>query len=308
LGTSHNSAFTERAPEADIDGPHELLDAAYDLGINFFDAANVYGKPDIGASERVIGEWLANHDREEIILASKVGIQIGNGPNEGGLSRKHVTTQLNRTLDRLATSYLDIYYLHRWDDETPITETLSTLADAVRQGKIHHIGLSMTAAWKLTKALSTSELHDWPSITVTQPRFNAANREEVNDYLDVCAEQKLAVCPYAPLEGGFLTGKYERQGTTPSKTRGEEKDWDTKFETRQWRVLDAVSSVAEELGVLNVQVALQWLMAQERFETIPVMGVRNADQLEQNVQAVNVSLSTDQLHRITEAYYRPDED
>jgi len=301
FGASHNSSFTDRAPEDGIDGPHELLDAAFDRGINFIDTANIYGRPDFGASERAIGEWLADRDRESVVLASKVGIPVGDGPNQGGLSRKHVTAQLDRTLDRLGTGYVDLYYLHRWDDETPIAETLAALTDAVRAGKVHHLGLSSTAAWKLTKARWTSDLHDWPAITVTQPRFNAASRDPVADYLDVCADQDLAVCPYAPLEGGFLTGKYDRDGTTPEGTRGDD-EWLDQFDDRQWRVLDAVRAVADELDASPVQVALRWLMDQRRFRTVPVVGVRNSEQLAENVGAATLSLSSDQFERITDAY------
>ena len=287
--------------ETDRETAHELLDACWEHGINFIDTANVYGDPS-GTSEEWIGDWLADYDREDVVLASKVYFGWDDSPNGSGLSRKHIRAQIEGTLDRLGTDYLDLYYIHRWDDETPIEETLSTLNDLVREGKVNYLGASSMAAWKLTKALWTSDVEDLERFEVTQPRFNAVYREPVADYLDVCADQDIAVCPYSPLEGGFLTGKYDREGDNPDGSRGALSDWDDRFDDRQWAVLDAIEDVAGAVDATPAQVSLRWLIDQREFACIPIVGARTVDQLEENVGAVDVDLSEEQYERIDEAY------
>ena len=304
FGTWRFGKETDGTVETDRDEARELLDACRERGINFIDTANVYGDPD-GTAERWIGEWLADHDREEFVIASKVYFPFEGegeaGPNDSGLGRKHVRAQIEGTLDRLGTDYLDLYYIHRWDDETPIEETLSTLTDLVREGKVNHLGASSMAAWKLTKALWTSDVRDLERFEVTQPRYNAAHREEVSDYLDVCADQDLAVCPYSPLEGGFLTGKYDREGDAPEGSRGDLHGWDD-FSERQWRTLDAVEEIADELDATPAQVSLRWLADRQAFTCVPIVGARTVDQLDENVDAVGLSLDAEQRARIDRAY------
>jgi aryl-alcohol dehydrogenase-like predicted oxidoreductase len=278
---------------------HELLDAAWDAGVNFIDTANVYGDP-AGTSEEWIGDWLSGVDREEVVLASKVYWTAGEREREN-LGRKTIRAEIEGTLDRLGTDYLDVYYIHRWDEHTPIRETLRTLNDLVREGTVNHLGASSMAAWKLTKALWESDVEGLERFEVTQPRFNAAYREPVADYLDVCADRELAVCPYSPLEGGFLTGKYSREGV-PEGSRGDLYDWEDEFSERQWRVLEAVEDVAEAVDATPAQVALRWLMDRERFTVIPIVGARTPQQLRENAGAADLSLSADQRERITDAY------
>ncbi len=296
--------------ETEKDEAHDLLDAARDHGINFIDTANVYGDPD-GTAETWIGEWLEDQDREEFVVASKVYFPFDGwgepGPNDSGLGRKHIRTQIEGTLERLGTDYLDLYYIHRWDDDTPIRETLSTLNDLVREGKVRHLGASSMAAWKLTKALWTSDVHDFERFDVTQPMVNAAHYDAVGDYLDVCADQDLAVCPYSPLAGGFLTGKYDRapDGTVeaPDGSRATltETFGDRYATDRAWDVLEAVEDVADELEATPAQVSLRWLMEQDRFTCVPIVGARSPDQLAENVDAVDLDLSAEQFARIDEA-------
>ncbi|MGM0387772.1 MAG: aldo/keto reductase, partial [Natrinema limicola] len=249
FGTWRFGRETGGIVETDRDEAHELLDAAWDHGINFIDTANVYGDPD-GTSEEWIGEWLADHDREDFVIASKVYFPFDGwgepGPNDSGLGRKHIRAQIEGTLERLGTDYLDLYYIHRWDDDTPIEETLRTLTDLVREGKVNHLGASSMAAWKLTKALWESDVEGLERFDVTQPMFNAADTDDVGDYLDVCADQDLAVCPYSPLAGGFLTGKYERaEDSTVVAPDGSRASLTDLFEDRYtsataWEVLEAV--------------------------------------------------------------------
>lgn len=301
LGTWRFGKESNGVVETDRDEAHDLLDAAAERGVNFIDTANVYGDPS-GTSEEWIGDWLAHRDREDFVLASKVYFDFDDGPNDRGLSRKHIRAQIEGTLDRLGTDYLDVYYIHRWDDSTPVEETLRTLNDLVREGKVNYLGASSMAAWKLTKALWRSDVDELERFEVTQPRFNATYRAEVEDYLDVCADQGLAVCPYSPLEGGFLTGKYTPDGDVPEGSRGELYSWDDRFTDRQWRVLEAVDSVADDVDATPAQVALRWLIDQREFRTIPIIGARTVDQLDENVGAVDVSLSEEQFERIAAAY------
>ena len=318
FGTWRFGRQTGDVLETDREQAHDLLDTFADHGGNFIDTANVYGNPN-GTSEEYIGDWLANRDREDFVLASKVYFPFDGwgepGPNDSGLGRKHIRAQIEGTLDRLGTEYLDVYYIHRWDDETPIEETLSTLTGLVEEGKVNYLGASTMAAWQLTKALWKSDVEDFERFEVTQPLFHAAYRDDVADYLDVCADQDLAVCPYSPLAGGFLTGKYERadpddptQVKAPDGSRG---SFDERFSNfylsaRGWEVLDAIREVADENDATPAQVALRWLMDQADFTCIPIVGARTTDQLEENVGATEVDLSTAQFERISEARYAED--
>jgi len=310
FGTWRFGRETNGVVETGREEAHELLDAAADHGINFIDTANVYGNPN-GTSEEYIGEWLAERDREDYVIASKVYFPFDGrgepGPNDSGLGRKHIRAQVEGTLDRLDTDYLDVYYIHRWDEETPIEETMRVLDELVAEGKVHYLGASTMAAWQLTKALWTSDVEGLERFEVTQPRFNAAYRDEVADYLDVCADQSLAVCPYSPLEGGFLTGKYDRDGGSPECSRGDLYSWGERFDERQWRVLEAVTSVADEADATPAQVALRWLVDRARFTCVPIVGARSVEQLEENLGAIDVDLSGDHVDRIDEAYETGDE-
>ncbi len=289
---------------------HDVLDACHERGINFIDTANVYGDPD-GTSEQWIGEWLDDHDRDDFVIASKVYFSFDGwgepGPNDSGLGRKHIRRQIEGTLDRLGTDYLDLYYIHRWDEDTPIRETLSVLTELVREGTVHYLGASTMAAWQLTKALWTSDVRGLERFDVTQPMVNAAHYDEVCDYLDVCADQDLAVCPYSPLAGGLLTGKYDRaeDGSVeaPDGSRGNltERFGDYYATDTAWDVLEAVESVADELDASPAQVALRWLMEQDDFTCVPIVGARSPSQLEENVGAVDLDLSAGQFDRIEAA-------
>jgi aryl-alcohol dehydrogenase-like predicted oxidoreductase len=315
FGTWRFGRETGGVLETDRGQAHDLLDTFDEHGGNFIDTANVYGNPN-GTSEEYLGDWLAERDREDYVLASKVYFPFDGwgepGPNDSGLGRKHIRAQIEGTLDRLGTDYLDVYYIHRWDDETPIEETLSTLTGLVEEGKVNYLGASTMAAWQLTKALWKSDAENYQRFDVTQPLFHAAYRDDVGDYLDVCADQDIAVCPYSPLAGGFLTGKYERADPDdPTKVKapdGSRGSFDERFSNfylsaRGWEVLDAIRAVADEADATPAQVALRWLMDQGDFTCIPIVGARTTDQLEENVGAADVDLSTDQFERIADARY-----
>ncbi|MGA9399947.1 aldo/keto reductase, partial [Haladaptatus sp.] len=267
------------------------------------DTANVYGDPN-GTSEEWIGDWLSEYDREDFVIASKVYFPFDGwgepGPNDSGLSRKHIRAQIEGTLDRLGTDYLDVYYIHRWDDETPIEETLATLTELVDEGKVNYLGASTMAAWQLTKALWKSDVNGFERFDVTQPMYHAAASGPVEDYLDVCADQDIAVCPYSPLAGGFLTGKYERDGDIPAGSRADLVDYfeDYYMSEEGWEILDEIRAVADELDATPAQVALRWLIQQREFSCTPIVGARTTDQLEENVGAADIELSGEQYDRI----------
>lgn len=315
FGTWRFGRRTGGVLETDEERAHELLDAFADRGGNFIDTANVYGDPN-GTSEEYVGNWLAERDREKYVLASKVYFGFDDShPNGSGLSRTHIRNQIEGTLDRLDTDYLDLYYIHRWDEGTPIEETLSALDGLVADGKVNYLGASTMAAWQLTKALWKSDVNDYERFEVTQPLFHAGYYEDVEDYLSVAEDQDLAVCPYSPLAGGFLTGKYTRADPDDPKSvrapDGSRGSFDERFERfylseRGWKVLETVRTVADEIDASPAQVALRWLMDQEAFTCVPIVGARTVDQLEENLGAAEVSITADQHDRITDARYDED--
>ncbi|MFC7250716.1 aldo/keto reductase [Halomicroarcula sp. GCM10025324] len=320
FGTWRFGKETGGVVETDREEAHELLDTAWENGINFIDSANVYGTPH-GLSEEYVGEWLDDHDREDFVVTSKVYFPYNGdgepGPNDRGLGRKHIRAQIEGTLDRLDTNYLDVYYIHRWDENTPIEETLRTLDELVNEGKVHYLGASTMAAWQLTKALWTSDVEGLQRFDVTQPLHHAGYYEDVREYLEVCADQDLAVCNYSPLAGGFLTGKYERADPddpeaveAPDGARGSFDDFfgDWYASERGWQVLDEVRAVADEVDATPAQVSLRWLMDWDDFSCIPIVGARTPEQLEENVAATEVDLSDEQWDRIMDARYDPDGD
>ncbi|MFB6146393.1 MAG: aldo/keto reductase [Halobacteriaceae archaeon] len=302
FGTWRFGMETDGVIETDREEAFDLLDAAWEQGINFIDTANVYGVD--SASEQWIGEWLNSRDvdRQEVVIASKVYWTSGPVPGSD-LSRKTIREEIEGTLDRLDTDYIDVYYIHRWDEDTPIRETLTALNGLIDEGKVNYIAASSMDAWKLTKAVMTSQNLDIERFEVTQPKFNAATRPE--SYLDVCADQDLAVCPWSPLEAGLLTGKYERGAEYPEGSRGDLVDWDPdeRFSDRQWRVLEAVEAVADEVDATPAQVSLRWLMDQREFDCVPIIGARTVDQIEENAGAAEVALSDEQYDRIDQAYH-----
>jgi aryl-alcohol dehydrogenase-like predicted oxidoreductase len=314
FGTWRFAKEVDGTVETDRERAHEVLDACEAAGINFLDTANVYGTPR-GRAEEYVGEWLAERDREEYVIASKAYFPMGEGPNDRGLGRKHLRAQIEGTLDRLGTDYLDLYYVHRFDESTPLVETLSTLTDLVREGRVHYLGASAMAAWQLTKALWTSDREGLERFEVTQPMVHAADRERAGEYLDVCADQGLGVCPYSPLAGGFLTGKYERADdggfVAPDGSRGDlHDDFDEYYVSeRGWETLAAIREVADELEATPAQVALRFLMeygdrggdGREPFSCVPIVGARTPEQVEENAGAVDLDLDDEQFERVATA-------
>lgn len=294
----------------DRDEAHKVLDGAWEHGINFFDTANVYGD---GDSERFIGDWLDDHERENFVIASKCYFDTL-GRQEISLSRKAIRAEIKATLDRLKTDYLDLYYVHGWHEPSPIEETLSALNDLVREGQVHYIGMSNFTAWQLMQCQWLADKHDWESVSVTQPRFNAVDHypytgdpaeQPLPGLFDACRDQAIAVASYSPLAGGFLTGKYDRgpDGDVrgPDGSRVSLSDNFGPFSDRAWSVLETIQTVAEELDATPAQVALRWVMDVGGVASIPIVGARSTEQLQENAGAVEISISADQFDRISDA-------
>ncbi|WP_049970171.1 aldo/keto reductase [Haladaptatus cibarius] len=272
----------------------ELLDDALEMGINFLDTANVYSR---GESEEIVGKAIEGRNRDELVIATKVFGKMGDYPNGQGLSRKHILDQAEASLDRLGTDYIDLYQIHRWDDETPIEETLSTLDYLVESGKVRYIGASSMAGWQFSKALSESDLQDYERFTCMQPEYNLVDRHEEENVLPVCESEGVGVIPWSPLAGGFLTGKYNRD-EEPTEGRATEDDHtEARFTDENWAVLDEVRAIAEEKGVTPAQVSLAWLLHKPVVDS-PIIGPRTGEHLAENVSSLDVALSDSELERL----------
>lgn len=279
----------------DREQSREIIERAIDHGINFFDTANVYSR---GESEEIVGDVLSEYDREEFVLATKVFGEMADRPNGQGLGRKHIRDQIEASLDRLGTDYVDLYQIHRWDDSTPISETLATLDRLLEEGKVRYIGASTMASWQFAKALYTSDLENRERFVSMQAEYNLADRHEEANVLPLCHDQDIGVLPWSPLAGGFLTGKYERDAGPPEGTRAadDEHTYD-RFTEENWNVLDVVRAVADEEDATPVQVSLAWLLEKDVVDS-PIVGPRTIDHLDEQVGALDVDLSDDQMARL----------
>jgi aryl-alcohol dehydrogenase-like predicted oxidoreductase len=290
---------------ADEAASFAVMDAFSAAGGTFLDTSNIYsiGSEDKygGISEQIIGRWMqARGNRHEIVLATKVRGRMWNGPNGAGLNKVHLIRACDDSLRRLQTDYVDLYQAHWYDADTPIEETLETLTDLVRAGKVRYIGCSNYPAWRLALALGTSERLHLARYDSLQPHYNLAYRDEFERELqDLCADQGIGVIPYSPLAGGFLTGKYRHGDPAPASTRanGVQKRY---FNDHGWAVLDALSAVAAEHGAPPAQVALAWLLARPAI-TAPIVGANTPEQLSASLGAADMSLSIDQIARLDAA-------
>ena len=278
----------------DAEASVEVIHEALDLGINFLDTANVYSR---GESEEIVGRAIEGRNRDRLAVASKVRFPMGEGPNESGLSRKHIIDQVHASLDRLGLEYLDLYQIHRWDENVPIEETLSALDHLVEEGLVRYLGASTMAAWKFSKALYTADIEDYERFTCMQPEYNAVDRHEEANLLPLCADQGIGVIPWSPLAGGFLTGKYERD-EDPEEGRAAGDDYtQERFREENWEALDAIRAVADGKDATPAQVSLAWLLHKDVVDS-PIIGPRSTDHLEENVPAVSVSLTDEEMERI----------
>ena len=285
-----------------------IMNRALDAGVNFFDTADVYG-PD-GLSERIIGRWFeAESRRDEVVLATKFGFRLAPGPLGTGASRRRIMRCAEDSLRRLRTDRIDLYQVHVQDIETPEEETLRALDDLVRQGKVLYIGASNYAAYRLADSLRIGEVENLARYVTLQARYNLVARELEREHVPLCATRGLGVLPYSPLGGGFLSGKYGPDQPPPRGARvtkwteryGPRPPLWPQFATeRNWGIVEAVKSVAIELGATPAQVSLAWLLQRPLVASV-IIGVRSLAQLEDNVKAAETALPDAQMRKLNEA-------
>lgn len=275
-----------------------LIKQALDMGINFFDTANAYSD---GTSEEIVGRALKEYARrEDLVIATKVFIRMRPGPNGGGLSRKAIFTEIDNSLRRLGTDYVDLYQIHRWDYGTPIEETLEALHDLVKAGKVRYIGASSMHAWQFSKALYTAQLHGWTRFVSMQNHLNLLYREEEREMLPLCADQSIAVMPWSPLARGRLTRPLDA-----SSERQESDEFGKTLyghrEEADRQIIDAVGRIAEKRGVPRAQVALAWLL-QKPGVTSPIIGASKPKHLEDAAAALSLTLSDEEVAMLETPY------
>ncbi|WHT20462.1 aldo/keto reductase [Crossiella sp. CA-258035] len=274
-----------------------FLKRAVELGINFFDTANYYSD---GTSEEITGKLLGEYARrDEIVLATKVFLPMGEGPNRRGLSRKAIFAEVDNSLRRLGTDYIDLYQIHRFDRHTPIEETLEALHDVVKSGKVRYLGASSMHAYQFAKMLYTADLNGWTRFVSMQNHYNLIYREEEREMLPLCAEEGIGVIPWSPLARGRLTRDWDA-----ATARAETDDFGkTLYQDSDRIVVDAVAAVAAERGVPRAQVGLAWLLHNPAV-TAPIVGATKMHHLEDAVAAVGLELSAEEVARL-EAPYTP---
>ncbi len=279
--------------EADETMSFKLMDRYVELGGNFFDTADAYTT---GVSEEIVGRWLkARGARNRIVLATKVYGTMGPGPNDGGLSRLHIQQAIEASLKRLQTDVIDLYQIHRWDANAPLEETLETLNDLVRQGKVRYLGCSNLAAWQLSRFLHTADIRLWSRFVSLQPIYNALNRSIESELLPLCEAEGLGVLTYNPLGGGMLTGKYKRGEPMPMGARLEafEVYYQRYYTNAAFDVVEAFLSAAQQRGVSPAQLALAWVLGEKRV-SCPILGARNLEQLNDSIQGLTIALTPEE--------------
>lgn len=283
--------------EADEKTSFAMMDYFVEKGGNFLDTANAYST---GGSEIVVGNWLAERkNRNSIVLATKVYGDMGPGPNEGGLSRLHIQLAVEDSLRRLKTDVIDLYQIHRWDPSVPPEETLDTLTNLIRQGKVRYIGCSNLSGWQLTQFLYLADLHNLSRFVCIQQVYNALNRGIELEILQLCENQGIGVITYNPLGAGVLTGKYKRGAELPAGSRLDG------FDSYRIRYLyDAMFDMVEkfvpkaaEMGVTPAQLALAWVMAEARVSA-PILGARNVEQLKDSFVGTEITLTAEERKAI----------
>lgn len=288
---------------ADEPAAHTLADCFVEAGGNFFDTSNIYNE---GESERILGTWIKSRgNRAQLVIASKVFFPAGKGPNDTGLSRKHILDQIDGSLRRLQTDYLDLYQMHCWDASTPLEETLRALDDLVRAGKVRYSGASNYTPAQLMRAIMLSEMHNWVRFDCLQPEYSLLVRSTEWELLPLCRAEGIGVIAWSPLAGGWLSGKYRRGQPLPPDSRvGRADRWDDLPEQREsertWQIIDALMEVSTACGKTPSQVALNWLLQQPGV-TAPIIGARTLAQLEDNLGSVGWALSANEIAKLNAA-------
>lgn len=275
-----------------------IIKKALELGINFFDTANVYSG---GTSEEILGRALKDYaNRDEIVIATKVHGQMHKGPNGSGLSRKAIMSEIDKSLKRLGTDYVDLYIIHRWDYNTPIEETMEALHDVVKAGKARYIGASSMAAYQFQKALYVAEKNGWTKFVSMQNHYNLLYREEEREMMPLCIEEKIAMTPYSPLAAGRLTRDLAEKTYRSETDEIAKLKYDTTADTDRL-VVEIVAELAKKHGVPRAQIALAWLLHKKPI-TAPIIGATKISHLEDGVGALDVKLTPEEISLLEEPY------
>jgi aryl-alcohol dehydrogenase-like predicted oxidoreductase len=288
--------------EADETTSRAIIRRYLDAGGNFIDTADVYAE---GASEEITGRAIRDR-RGEIVLATKVRFATGPGPNDVGISRRHIIQGCEASLRRLGTEYIDLYQVHCWDAATPIAETLSALSDLVHQGKVRYIGASNFTAWQIMRSAHVSETRGFEPFVSLQPQYSLVERTIEYEIVPACEATGMSIIPWGPLGGGFLSGKYRPGEQPPEDSRiahaedAWEESWRRRAVERNWRILDVVGDIAEQSGKSYAQVALNWVLHRPRVAA-PIIGARTVEQLEDNLGAAGWALEAEQARRLSDA-------
>lgn len=281
-----------------------IVRRAAELGVNFFDTADMYSN---GLTEEITGRVLSRlfPHRDDYVLATKVYYPMGDGPNDRGLSRKHIMAAIDGSLRRLGTDYVDLYQTHRWDNETPIEETLTALNDVVQAGKVRYLGVSTMPAWQLSKVQYTAQIGGYTKFVSMQNYYNLLYREEEREMIPLCLDQGMGVIPWSPLARGMLAGTRHRDGARETTRGGNDAFADELYSAEDFDVVDAVRAVANERGLPPAQVSLAWLLSKPAV-TAPIVGATKLSHIEDAAAATRVRLSAEEIAQL-EAPYRPHE-
>jgi aryl-alcohol dehydrogenase-like predicted oxidoreductase len=277
-----------------------IIKKALESGINFFDTANVYSE---GISEEITGRALAEFaKREEVVIATKVYSRMRKDVNGRGLSRKEIFTEVDMSLRRLRTDYIDLYQIHRWDYETPIEETLEALHDIIKAGKVRYIGASTMFAWQFCKSLYTADLFGWTRFISMQPYYNLLYREEEREMLPLCLAEGIGIIPWSPLARGRLARPWEERSTTErAKTDAYGQALYESTEEADKKVVDCVTEISNERGVSQAQISLAWILSKP-YVSAPIIGATKIEHIDDAVAAVSVKLSDEEIKKLEEQY------
>lgn len=284
----------------DLDASRPFVKRALDAGINFFDTADVYSQ---GVSEEVTGKLLTELTRrQDVVIATKVYNPMGKGPNDRGLSRKHIMDSIDNSLRRLGTDYVDLYQIHRWDKETPIEETMEALHDVVKAGKARYIGASSMYAWQFAKSLYLVDQHGWTRFVTMQNHYNLVYREEEREMNPLCQAEGIGIIPWSPLARGFLAGN-RKKGEDDPTTRAKSDDFAHRlyYQDADYAIVDRVVALAAQKGVKPAQIALAWLLHRPEV-TAPIIGATKMYQLDEAIAALKITLSAEEMKQLEELY------
>jgi aryl-alcohol dehydrogenase-like predicted oxidoreductase len=300
LGTMTYGKVTERWKWAlNEEQSRPFIKKALELGINFFDTADMYS---FGTSEEVVGNALKDFaKRDEVVIATKVFNPMSDDPNDGGLSRKHIMSSIDKSLKRLKTDYVDLYQIHRWDYQTPIEETMEALHDVVKAGKALYIGASSMHCWQFAKALYTADLHGWTRFVSMQPHYNLIYREEEREMMPFCLDQKIAVIPWSPLARGLLTKKSPRDRNETLRAQTDEFGKKLYSTDSDFDIVARLTEIAIQRNLPNAQIALAWMLSKP-FITSPIIGATKVEHLEDGLACLSVKLTPDEINYLEELY------